>query len=208
MHERDWYLSAAPEEKPDTLDLGMENTSVGELDINGWELRKVLKLFHRSNGPLLEWLSSPLVYREKGPLMRRLRELAPACFSPIALWNHYRGLMEKSRFRFQTESSTVKTWFYMLRPLLCMRWIELGLGVPPMRFDQVVEGAVADEGIKAEVRALVEKKRCGKEKTDFVPPPSVERYINELIRDATEPSVTAPYRQKADLDAIFREAIE
>jgi predicted nucleotidyltransferase len=130
-HDRDWYLSAVPEEKPDVLDLGVENTSSGELDINGWELRKALKLFRRSNGPLLEWLSSPLIYREKGPLMRRLRELAPVYFSPIALWNHYRGLMEKSLSRFQAESPTVKTWFYMLRPLLCMRWIELGLGVPP-----------------------------------------------------------------------------
>jgi predicted nucleotidyltransferase len=90
-HNRDWYLGVAPEEKPDNLDLGLENTSAGDLDVSGWELRKTLKLFRRSNGPLLEWLSSPLIYREKCPLARRLRELAPVCFSPVALWNHYRG---------------------------------------------------------------------------------------------------------------------
>ena len=207
VHDRDRYLSAAPEEKPDTLDLGMECTPVGELDINGWELRKTLKLFRRSNGPLLEWLSSPLIYRERGSTCSRLRELAPDYFSPIALWHHYRGLMEKSRYRYQTESPTIKTLFYMLRPLFCMRWIELGHGIPPMCFDRVLETVIPDITVKAEMQSLVERKRRGGESDRFAPPLSVAAYVDEIIQSIKEPLAQISNREGNVLDIIFREAV-
>ena len=34
------------------------------LDINGWDLRKALQLMLRSNAVLLEWLTSPVRYRD------------------------------------------------------------------------------------------------------------------------------------------------
>ncbi|MBO4368605.1 MAG: nucleotidyltransferase domain-containing protein [Desulfovibrio sp.] len=36
------------------MELGIEKCDVGELDINGWELRKALKLYRRSNPPLFQ----------------------------------------------------------------------------------------------------------------------------------------------------------
>src|ERR1700743_1056887 len=35
------------------------------LDIGGWDIRKALKLFLKSNGPLYEWLQSPIVFNDK-----------------------------------------------------------------------------------------------------------------------------------------------
>ena len=49
-HERDWYLSVF--EKRDVIEEMLED----RLDINGWDLRKALRLLYRSNPPLLEWL--------------------------------------------------------------------------------------------------------------------------------------------------------
>ncbi|MFM7592353.1 MAG: DNA polymerase beta superfamily protein, partial [Isosphaeraceae bacterium] len=43
----------------------IERPIVGDLDINGWDLRKTLKLFYKSNPTLMEWLLSPIVYLEK-----------------------------------------------------------------------------------------------------------------------------------------------
>ncbi|MDR1875471.1 MAG: nucleotidyltransferase domain-containing protein [Synergistaceae bacterium] len=207
LHRRDWYLCVAPGEKPDTLDLGLENTPVGELDINGWELRKALKLFHRSNVSLLEWLSSPLVYREKGSTIQQLRELARNCFIPTAAWHHYRGLMKRSRARYETDSPSIKTWFYTFRPLLCMRWIKLGLGVPPMRFDRVMEGVLADRALKDEIYDLIRMKRCRNEWEHFTASPSLERCMNDLLRESVEPPAPVG-RKKMDLDAIFRDALD
>ena len=35
-----------------------------DLDINGWDLQKALRLLYRSNPTLFEWFSSPIVYME------------------------------------------------------------------------------------------------------------------------------------------------
>ena len=208
VHEPEWYLGVAPEEKRDVLELGIEMTSVGELDINGWELRKALKLFRLSNPPLLEWLSSPLIYREHGPLAAQLRTMALPCTSPIRTWHHYRSLMEKSRSRYWEKKPSIKAWFYMLRPLLAMRWIEQGLGVPPMRFDLLMDGVITDEALRQELDTLVEAKRQGDEKDEFIPPFLVNAFATaewERLQQGAPP--LASEQQKADLDTLFREAL-
>lgn len=80
---RDWYLSIA-EHRRDVIELPI----VDELDVNGWDLRKALRLFRKSNPPLLEWLTSPIVYRET-PTAQRMRELIPQYYSPRASFYHY-----------------------------------------------------------------------------------------------------------------------
>ena len=48
------------EKTRDVIELPIE----GELDINGWDLDKTLRLLRASNPTLFEWFSSPIVYRE------------------------------------------------------------------------------------------------------------------------------------------------
>ena len=204
-HRPEWYLGLAPEEKRDVLELGIENTPVGELDINGWELRKALKLFRLSNPPLLEWLSSPLVYRETGPLAAMLREAALTGASPIRAWHHYRSLMEKSVHRYWERRPSIKAWFYVLRPLLAMRWIETGKGVAPMRFDRLMDGVIEDSALRKELDALVALKQQGGEQDGFTPPPLVAAFVErELERLRVSPPVLPPEREKTDLDRIVR----
>ena len=59
VHRPDWYLSIV-----DRRDV-IERPIVDEYDLSGWELRKTLRLFRKSNPPLIEWLGSPIVYRER-----------------------------------------------------------------------------------------------------------------------------------------------
>jgi uncharacterized protein len=59
LHPVDWYLSI--EDKRDVIEVPIKN----KLDITGWDLRKALQLFRKSNPPLLEWLGSPIVYWER-----------------------------------------------------------------------------------------------------------------------------------------------
>ena len=209
VHKPDWYLGVAPEEKPDVLELGIEMTPVGELDINGWELRKALKLFRLSNPPLLEWLSSPLVYRESGPLAALLWEATQRSASPIRTWHHYRSLMEKSRARYWEKKPSIKAWFYVLRPLLAMRWIELGKGVAPMRFDRLMDGVIDDAQLRAELDDLVERKKRGGEQDIFIPPPLVAAFVErETSRIQTNPPTLATESAKADLDTLFKTVLD
>jgi uncharacterized protein len=61
----DWYLTV--EQGRDVI----EQPISGELDVNGWDLRKALKLLRASNPVLLEWLCSPIVYLQDEPLASR-----------------------------------------------------------------------------------------------------------------------------------------
>ena len=54
-HRPDWYLSIA-----DRRDV-IERPIIDEFDLSGWELRKALWLFRKSNPPLIEWPGSPIV---------------------------------------------------------------------------------------------------------------------------------------------------
>ena len=60
-HPPDWYLSVDLEKKRDVI----ERPILDDLDVSGWDLRKSLQLFRKSNPPLLEWLDSPIVYRDR-----------------------------------------------------------------------------------------------------------------------------------------------
>ena len=57
VHTKDYYLSI--EGQRDGIELPIDDV----LDINGWELRKALKLFRKSNAPIFEWLQSPIIYK-------------------------------------------------------------------------------------------------------------------------------------------------
>lgn len=61
-HPKDYYLTIDIEDKRDVI----EYPIVDEIDINGWDIRKALKLFWKSNPAFIEWLQSPIVYLDDG----------------------------------------------------------------------------------------------------------------------------------------------
>ncbi|AOS96537.1 putative nucleotidyltransferase [Microbulbifer aggregans] len=85
IRPEDWYLSFDVENKRDVIECPI----VDEIDCSGWDLRKALYLFTRTNGALLEWLNSPIRYIEKGDLADRLKVLAPHAINDVALCYHY-----------------------------------------------------------------------------------------------------------------------
>ena len=75
-HEKDFYLSI--DKKRDVI----EYPIVDLIDINGWDLKKALQLFYKSNPTLAEWLKSPIVYFENSEFKKELLELEKKYFSP------------------------------------------------------------------------------------------------------------------------------
>ena len=49
VHKRDWYLSFDVERQRDVIECPIED----DIDCSGWDLRKALHLFARTNGALL-----------------------------------------------------------------------------------------------------------------------------------------------------------
>ena len=155
-----WYFSINVERRRDVVELPIEN----DLDINGWDLRKACQLFRKSNPPLLEWLHSPIVYKNRYGVAKRLRELLPLYFSVTACSYHYfRMAGNNYRGYLQGDQVWTKKYFYLLRPLLAIRWMELGLGVPPTEFGRMVEATVDSSELLSEIETLLEAKAAGLE---------------------------------------------
>jgi predicted nucleotidyltransferase len=202
----DFYLSTDLERKRDVIELPIE----GLWDINGWDLRKALQLFFKSNPPLLEWLSSPIIYREASGVIQKLRDLAPEYYSPKACSHHYWNMVT-GHYRKQLAGQRVplKRFFYILRPLLAMQWLEEDMGVVPMEFEKLVEGTIRDQALKNDIEELVAVKRTGLE-SGFGPRfSSINRFVEGEMRrrEGRHSELPAPDATVDRLNALFRESM-
>lgn len=205
VHPTEWYLSV--DEKRDVIErpLTPEN-----FDIGGWDIRKALRLFRKSNPPLLEWLDSPIIYKEQTDVAQRMRTLAQTWYSPLACIHHYLHMAE-GNFREYLKSERVRTkkYFYVLRPLLAIQWLEKGYGVAPTSFGTLVERMVTDPALLGAIQTLIEQKRQGVELDDGPRIPVISTFIeSELAR--LEQGISAPpnHPPTTELDALFRYALQ
>ena len=204
VHPVEWYLSI--EEKRDVIECQAE----GNLDINGWDLRKALGLFRRSNPPLFEWLNSPIVYLEKGRTAARMRELMPVFYSPAACIHHYLHMTQGNyREYLQGDVVWIKKYFYVLRPILAIKWIEKGFGVAPTAFGTLLERLVTDPALYTEINTLIEQKRNGAELDRGPRIPLISEFIErELSRIETEGIKYKSHQASSnELNELFRNTL-
>ncbi|MFM9902956.1 MAG: nucleotidyltransferase domain-containing protein [Pyrinomonadaceae bacterium] len=206
VREPEWYLSIDVEDKSDVI----ERPILDEYDVNGWDLRKALKLLRKSNPPLLEWLNSPTIYIEDDDISSRFKELAPLCYSATACTYHYLQ-MAKGNFREYLKGDTVsvKKYFYVLRPLLAIKWMEQSSDVVPMEFGVLVNDILEPGKLRTEIETLIERKKLGDELkrelrideiSEFIES-EMSRLNSKIIENRAEkPSITM-------LNSVFREIL-
>jgi hypothetical protein len=196
-HPLPWYLTV--EQQRDVIELPIS----GDLDINGWELRKALKLLKKGNATLIEWMDSPVVYRANVAFLVAMREAARLTHQPERSWHHYVH-MARGNYREYLRSDTVrlKKYLYVLRPLLATLWIEQGRGVAPMRFQALVDAIVTDSDVRAAIDHLLTIKRSAGEAEYGQPLPALNAYIDaELARLA---AVSPPLPKDTDFTVLDR----
>lgn len=121
-----------------------------ELDINGWDLTKALRLLHSSNPTLFEWLNSPIVYRTS-PEMYGIKTLAEEYFSVTKGLRHYLHMAQGNYREFLSgETVKLKKYFYVMRPILASRHILKKRTPPPMLFSELVE-----EYLETDLKSIV-----------------------------------------------------
>lgn len=158
VNSPDWYLSI--DERRDVI----EEPISEDLDVSGWDLRKALRLLRKSNPPLLEWLKSPIVYAQDDRFVREFRVLAVQYYSPERCFKHYLHMAWGNARRYlQGDAVWLKKYLYVLRPMLACRWIERGLGEPPMLFDELVTGVVEERDVRTAIARLLVLKKAGEE---------------------------------------------
>ncbi len=212
VHAIDWYLTIDTQSKRDVIECPIE----GDLDINGWELRKALNLYRKSNPPLMEWLGSPIVYREASPAIKRLRSLRATHCSPLANAHHYASMARGSFREIEQEAARqkpnpikLKKFLYILRPVLAVKWLEAGLGVVPTEFPRLVE-RLATPVLRAEIERLLDLKRESTE-ADYGPNfPELTAFIEGELKRWKESELDLPANKSPIeiLNELFRSALD
>lgn len=181
----------------------------GDLDLAGWDLRKALSLLAKSNPSLHEWLSSPIVYRRDEAFMAEFVPLAGAWLSPEALLKHYMS-MAKTNWNAYLQGETVarKKYLYVLRPVLAARWIERGLGAPPMLFSELRAATLDDPRVDAALDRLLADKAKNVEMSLAPRDEILHGFLGPEIERLRSLSLEPKKRpDEAELDAFFRKWI-
>lgn len=207
IRPEEWYLSIF--DKRDVIERPISNM----LDINGWDLRKALNLFRKSNPPLLEWLQSPIVYMENYSIAEQIRCISPFTFSPKSCMHHYLH-MAKGNYReyLQGDQVKIKKNFYVLRPVLACEWIEKYNTMPPIEFQTLVDALVPEGSeLKTVILVLLARKMAGDE-MDYEPKINpINEFLEERIayyeRTATSMHA-AEGGMDQQLDELFRSALK
>ncbi len=189
----------------DTLGLPVNEV----LDIGGWDLKKALQLFLKSNSPLYEWLQSPIVYRQDDAFAGEIKALMPRYFSPRASANHYLSMAHNTLTQdLQAEQVKLKRYFYALRPALACLWIVQKQTLPPMEFEPL-RTLVEDKEIQTAIDDLMIKKQAADEKALTAPVEAVnERLIATLAYCREQIAALDSAKQTTvELDALFRKFI-
>ncbi len=177
--EKDWYLAVDLEDRRDVI----EYPIVDDIDLNGWDVRKALKLYWKSNPAFVEWIQSPITYINHGDFREQAKSLLPDIYSVEKGIYHYRS-MAKTNYRGYLKNDLVplKKYFYVLRPLLAIKWLEKYGVAAPIEFHRVLE-LVTDSELIDTIQQLLERKKVSEEKMLAPAIPLLNSFIeSELAR--------------------------
>ena len=202
VHPRGWYLSLT--EQRDVIETPIE----GVYDVNGWDLRKALRLAAKGNPVLFEWLSSSINYVRR-PLFDGFRAAAFEVFDPQKAYLHYFSMAEGQRRAYLSgETVRQKKYFYAVRPLLaCLHLLEHRT-VVPMRFFDLVGAVPVPADVREVLEDLLRAKRQASEVAESTRLPVLDKWIDETIESlrSRRPDAAAT-ADMASLDDFFRSAI-
>jgi predicted nucleotidyltransferase len=203
------YLSPWP--KRDVI----ETPLVDDIDLNGWELGKALKLLLKGNAVVIEWLMSPIVYDGDPRFRDELTAFAYRWSSRLGVMRHYLHLGERQRRTYFADGKDVqiKKLFYALRPAAALRWLRVhsDRAVAPMHFMTLMEQSDPPAEVLTTARALIRLKSRTRELGSGPLPPEIEAFVDGEFAAARAMLPASMPRPSADAKAaaetLFRETV-
>lgn len=207
MREPEWYQAVDLEERRDVI----EYPIVDDIDLNGWDVRKALRLFWKSNPAFVEWIQSPITYIEQSMFREASLALLPELYDPEKGIYHYRS-MAKTNYRgyLREPMVRIKKYFYVLRPLLAARWIEKTGCAAPIEFDTLLSLLQDEQDVLFEVHKLLEQKK-GTPETGLAPAvPLLNAFIEAELEDhvVDVPQKSSASRVVDQLNGLFHCVLE
>jgi predicted nucleotidyltransferase len=156
IREPHWYQAVDLEERRDVIEYPIND----DIDLNGWDIRKALRLYWKSNPAFIEWIQSPIIYVDQSAFRKNALDVLPTIYSPEKGIYHYHS-MAKTNYRGYLREPIVrlKKYFYVLRPLLAARWVAKTGGAAPIEFEKLLTLLREEPIVLAEIHKLLEQKR-------------------------------------------------
>jgi hypothetical protein len=180
------------------------------LDVNGWDVGKLIALLVKGNAVAIEWLQSPIHYRVDPSFRARLLDLAGRVTDRRAVRAHYLHLggSQWARSKAAHEPSLKKV-FYSLRPAAALRWLEEhpDQSVAPMRLQAVLDGIELSPALRSEIDALIAAKEQTREMGSGLVPPEIGNFIDTAFAtpvDDPAPDAAMVKRPRVEADSLFR----
>ncbi len=212
-HPKEWYLSLN-EKQVDNI---KQITNDKIFDFVGWELRKTLNLFAKSNPPLIEQLYASEIYINGGLGFRdKLMLLLNEYYSSASCMYHYFHMATGNmREYLQGDEVWLKKYLYVIRPLLACKWIEgYGNRRVPVVIDDLLHLFPTDI-LRQEAEKLIQSKKDGKELSMGPKIPRLQAWIESELRRLEELRESGGFKSPDDkkinknkLNIFFREQIE
>ena len=202
----DWYLQL----KSDVPDTIVEELP-GDIDVSLWDLRKALLQMAKSNASFLEWLGSPIIYRDCG-IIAALNELKTDCVNPAHVAFHYASMFRKAMdARSEDGTIRIKKLCYALRAALCLRYAMAVEKMPPTPFADVLAGTELEPDELAAIRDVLAQKEHALE-SDTVTP---DVRLAGLLADRYDSVAAHPWRKHgvssdayAKLEQLFKRYVK
>ncbi|TAJ46944.1 MAG: nucleotidyltransferase domain-containing protein [Herbiconiux sp.] len=170
----DHYLSLWP-------DRDVIETPLDEIfDVNGWDLAKAVKLVAKGNATAIEWLRSPIIYEGSPTFRDDMLEFAEAVVERASIGRHYLHVAQQQK----TGSPSLKRVFYVLRPVMALRWLRVhpSAVIPPMDLPTLLAESDVERSVSDAITDLVAAKAITRELGAGSAPPLLERFIEEELR--------------------------
>lgn len=154
-----------------------------DLDVNGWDLGKAVRLLVKGNAVVLEWLMSPIMYRVDADFRAAFLDLAARVANRNAIAKHYLHLGRRQRQAYLVGDTTVpqKKIFYALRPAAALRWLwaHPNETVAPMNFEALLAECDPPTRLLAEVEELLRRKKETRELGDAPISLTIMQFIDD-----------------------------
>ena len=206
-HDVDGYLSL--DMRRDVIELPIE----GDLDINGWDIKKALSLLIKPNPVLLEWLQSPITYRADEGVKSRLMALAKRTAHRRPLTHHY---LHHGRAQFRDhidgrDTVSLKRYFYVVRPALALRWIRQHPDrLVPMALPELLSGLEMPGHAIGAIEDLITRKTRSRELGQGKRSPVLDELVLtefELAEKAAPERTPIPLDLLDSANTLFRELV-
>ena len=170
------------------------------LDVNGWDIRKALKLLLKGNAVVQEWLASPIVYRGEVSFCADMQKLAEYVGDRCLTTRHYAHLCARQWDRHSDGRDVrLKKLFYALRPAMALRWLRLHpeKAMPPLSFVDTMQAADMPVAISNMISGLIAEKAISREMADGQAPSELSDFIDaELALGLIASSTSEPLLRK------------